>query len=164
MPNPITHLHELLKAHGINFATGVPCGAQEDIIYNLAHDTEIIHVVATRESEAIGIAAGAYLGGRKPIVYMQNSGLFGSSNDVASLLMVYEIPVLLSVTWRGCEGEDTPQHVITGAATLSLLESLGVPHRVLEKDNIDGTLSFLFSEMENMSIPTVMLIKKGWHE
>src|SRR3989344_437279 len=142
-------LHRTLRRYGIDFATGVPCGAQKEIIYNLMSDPDILHVPATREAEAIGTSAGAYLAGKRPIVYMQNSGLFDSSNDIASLLMCYEIPYLLSVTWRGCPGEDTPQHVITGSATTSLLDSLGVSYEVLERDRIEKMLQKLFKRMED---------------
>lgn len=158
------NLHKILKTYEIDFATGVPCGSQKDIIYNLSNDPDILHIPATRESEAIGVAAGAYLAGRKPIIYMQNSGLFGSSNDIASLLVAYKIPVLLSVTWRGCPGEDTPQHIATGSATLSLLESLGVPYRVIERDRINEVVSDLFGKMRKENIPAAMLIQKDWFE
>jgi sulfopyruvate decarboxylase alpha subunit len=158
------HLHKVLKKYKINFATGVPCGEQKHIIYNLSHDPDILHIPATREAEAIGIAAGAYLSGKRPVVYMQNSGLFDSSNDIASLLIPYKIPVLLSVSWRGCPGEDAPQHLVTGKATKSLLDSIEIPYEILEKDNIDHIMSNLFELMEEKQIPVTMLIRRGWHK
>jgi sulfopyruvate decarboxylase subunit alpha len=44
---------------------------------------------ATREEEAVGIAAGLYLGGARPTVMMQSSGLGNSLNAIASLLVPY---------------------------------------------------------------------------
>src|SRR3989338_3640306 len=119
-------------------------------------DVDIYHVPATRESEAVGIAAGAYLAGINPVVYMQNSGLFDSSNDIASLLIPYKIPIFLSVTWRGCPGEGAPQHFVTGKATKSLLESIGIPYEILEKDNIDRVISSLFESMRKENTPVVL--------
>jgi len=150
-----------LKRYGIDFATGVPCGVQRLVIYNLSHDPDVYHLSATRESEAIGIAAGAYLAGKKPVVYMQNSGLFDCSNDISSLLIQYRIPVLLSVSWRGCPGEDAPQHFVTGKATMPLLDSIGVPHQVVEKENIEEVVSNAFKSMEEKQIPATILIKRG---
>lgn len=158
------YLHRLFKEYGIDFATGVPCGAQEYIIENLMGDPDITHIPATSESEAIGIAAGAYLTGRNPLVYMQNSGLFGSSNDIASLLLLYKIPIFLSVTWRGCPGENAPQHFVTGKATKSLLESIDVPYEILKKDNIDETVSSLFRRMGEERVPVALLIERGWYK
>ncbi|NHI91956.1 MAG: sulfopyruvate decarboxylase subunit alpha [Candidatus Lokiarchaeota archaeon] len=160
-------IHDVFKLHGIDFATGVPCGVQKNIIYNLINDPDIIHISATREAEAIGIAAGAYLAGKKPVVYMQNSGLFNCSNDIASLLIPYKIPIFLSITWRGCPGEDAPQHLITGKATISLLKSINIPYFVIEKSNrndIINKLSLLFEKMEINQVPVVILLKRGWNK
>ena len=107
-------LANLLKKKGFNFVTGIPCGVQKHIIRNFSQDKKIKHVQAVRESEAIGIAAGAVLSGKKSIVYMQNSGFFDSINDITSLLMTYKLPVLFLITWRGAPGEDAPQHLING--------------------------------------------------
>ena len=68
----------------------------------------------TREDAALGVAAGAYLGGRLPMVLMQNSGLGVSVNALGSLHILYEMPVLLLVTWRGYEGKDAPEHLVMG--------------------------------------------------
>jgi sulfopyruvate decarboxylase subunit alpha len=48
--------------------------------------------VATREEEAFGIAAGLYLGGARPTVMLQSSGLGNSLNAITSLLLPYKIP------------------------------------------------------------------------
>jgi len=162
--NPLADkFYDVLKSYGVDFATGVPCGALKDIIYNLMHDEKITHVPATKESEAVGIAAGAYLAGKRPVAYMQNSGLFNCSNDIASLLVPYKIPVLLTVTWRGTEGEDAPQHLVTGKATCSLLDSLGVSYSVLKKENIEDVISASFRVLDEKSLPAVVLVKRRWY-
>jgi phosphonopyruvate decarboxylase len=53
--------------------------------------------------------SGAYLGGKRPLVVMQNSGLGVSLNALGSLHILYELPVLLLVTWRGYQGKDAPE-------------------------------------------------------
>lgn len=154
--------HIVLKSYGVDFATGVPCGVIRHFIQNFSQDTDITHISATRESEAIGIATGAYLTGRKPVVYMQNSGLFNSSNDIASLLIPYRIPLLFLVSWRGAPGEDAPQHFVTGRNTMPLLDSLEIPYRLLDKEKIDEVLSQLFEYMEGQQLPAVVLVRRGW--
>jgi len=151
----------LLKDGGVDFATGVPCGVQKYIISNLSNDPNIIYTPATRESEAIGIAAGAALAGRKPVVYMQNSGLLNSINDVTSLLIAYRIPVLLSVSWRGAPGEDAPQHFVSGKATIKILDALGLPAQILTKENMKSVVSSSIKLMEEKQTPVVILIVRG---
>lgn len=104
------------------------------------------------------------MSGRTPVVYMQNSGLFGSSNEIASLLLAYDIPLLLSVTWRGCPGENTPQHQITGSATKDLLDSLGVPFRIIDEDNTGEILADLFARIRDEQVTAALLIPRRWYQ
>lgn len=155
-------LHLLFRDLGVNFATGVPCGVLRNIIANLINDQRVFHVPVNRESEAVGFAAGAYLAGKTPLVYMQNSGLFASSNDIASLLIPYKIPVFFVVTYRGCEGEDAIQHLVTGGATENLLNSFNLPYEVYENQDLNVLIRQMFLKMSSTSLPIVLLLKRGW--
>ena len=64
-----------------------------------------INVIATREDEALAICAGAWLAGKSPIAYMQNSGLGNSIDVITSLLVPYKIKFPVLVKHR-----DSPQH------------------------------------------------------
>jgi len=155
-------IHRLFLELGVNFATGVPCGVLKHIIANFNNDAEILHVPANRESEAIGIAAGAYLAGKTPIVYMQNSGLFAASNDIASLLIPYEMPIFFVVSYRGCEGEDAIQHLATGRATEALLQSFGLPFVIFGEHDLTILVKSMFRDMCKSKLPTVLLLRRGW--
>ncbi|MBU6231226.1 MAG: hypothetical protein KGI50_05700 [Patescibacteria group bacterium] len=158
-------LHRFLMESGFDFATGVPCGVLKHIIANLVGDKRVCHVPANRESEAIGLAAGAYLAGKKPLVYMQNSGLFAASNDIASLLVPYGIPALMLISYRGCEGEDAVQHLTTGHATENLIRSFNLPYEVFDgrKRDINACVSVLIGLMTERELPAILLLKRGWY-
>ena len=156
-------LQQALVEAGINFATGVPCGVLRSIIDFLVCDEHIQHVTVSRESEAIGVATGAYLAGRRPIIYMQNSGLFAASNDISSLLMPYRVPLLMVVTLRGSEGEDAPQHLVNGRATTPLLASFGIPYTVYDAElDIHTVVLDLFEQAADVQLPAILLLKRGW--
>src|SRR5262245_37959566 len=125
MAFPAEGFVDALFAAGIDFVAGVPCSLVAPVIAELERRGR--YHAETREDAALGVAAGAYLGGRLPAVVMQNSGLGVSLNALASLHLLYEIPCLLLVTWRGFEGADAPEHLIMGAVTPGLLELLGIP-------------------------------------
>ena len=120
----------MLKSHGFNFYTGVPCTILKDIILCLSSDPDLPYIPATREDEAMGMATGAYLAGKQPVVMMQNSGLGSSINPLASLDILYRIPMLLLISWRGYQGKDAPEHLIMGEAMLKLLEAPGIPYQI----------------------------------
>jgi len=156
-------LHKVFRELGVNFASGVPCGVLRHIIKNFDDDEAVLHMIANRESEAVGLAAGAYFGGKIPVVYMQNSGLFSASNDIASLLVPYKMPVFFVVSYRGCEGEDAVQHLTTGWATERLLESFDLPFEVFGKQNLETLIRSMFETIRKAEVPTFLLLKRGWH-
>lgn len=157
-------LHGIFREFGINFATGVPCGVLRHIIKNFDDDSAISHVIVNRESEAVGIACGSYFGGKIPVVYMQNSGLFSASNDIASLLIPYRAPIFFVISYRGREGEDAIQHMVTGQATERLLESFSVPFDVFGNQDLQTIVRTLFAKMHRSELPAFLLLKRGWHK
>jgi sulfopyruvate decarboxylase subunit alpha len=85
-------------------------------------------ILAMREEEAFGIAAGLYLGGRRPAVMLQSSGLGNSLNAVTSLLIPYQIPALIVVSMRGDEGEWNSAQMPMGRAVRAILDAIGIGH------------------------------------
>jgi len=150
-----SELYEAVRlTFGFNFVTGLPCGELRDFIAQSSRDREVLHFPASNEREAIGISAGAWLAGEKPVVYMQNSGLFLSSNDIGSLLIACRIPIVMVVAWRGASGETATQHLVTGAATEPLLETFEIPysHELSPK-----TIEQLFQQMTEQQKPVCIL-------
>ena len=99
--NPSLAVYQGMKRAGINFATSVPCVNLQELLALVSGDPDIIHVPVTREEEGVGICAGAWMGGRRPALLMQNSGLGNSINALASLDMLYGIPLLMIISHRG---------------------------------------------------------------
>ena len=114
-----------LKALGFDFYTGVPCSFLKDLInYSI---NECNYIAAANEGDAVAIAAGAYLGGRKPVVLMQNSGLTNAISPLTSLTYPFKIPVLGFVSLRGEPGlHDEPQHELMGEITEKMLDLMQI--------------------------------------
>jgi phosphonopyruvate decarboxylase len=114
-------LLEALTADGYDFFTGVPDSGLRSFIDDLAGLPDDRHVIATSEGEAVGIAAGQYLGGGRPCVYMQNAGLGNAINPLTSLCIPYDIKPLLVIGHR----HTLPQHRVMGEVDEHLLEVIG---------------------------------------
>lgn len=151
----------MLKSHGFNLSTAVPCSILKDIILYLSSHSDIPYIPATREDEALGIATGAHLAGRRPIVLMQNSGLGSAINPLASLDMLYKIPMLLLISWRGYQGKDAPEHLIMGEVTIKLLEDIGIPVQVISKDDPEAAIWASIKSMEEKQIPAAAILRRG---
>ena len=116
------------RARGFGFYAGVPCSFLTPIINRVISDPALEYVGATSEGEAVAIAAGAWLAGKKTVVMCQNSGLGNAVNPLTSLSFPFRIPTLLVVTWRGQPGiHDEPQHELMGQITGRLLDAMRDP-------------------------------------
>src|SRR5262245_21518053 len=152
---------DALERHGLDFFAGVPCSIIEDLIAVLQAHPRLPYVAAVREDVAVGLAAGAYLGGKRPAVLMQNSGLGTSLNALASLALMYGLPSLLVVTWRGHGGRDAPEHILMGAISPPLLDLLGISHRVASVEALDADLAWAVAEMDTRMQPVALLVPPG---
>src|SRR5262245_60171423 len=151
----------LLERRGFNFFGGVPCSLIEDLIATLETHPRLRYVATPREDVAVGLAAGAWFAVRRPAVLMQNSGLGTSLNALASLSLMYGLPALLLVTWRGHQGKDAPEHILMGEISPSLLELLRIPHRVLAADSVDADLAWATATMDQAMQPVALLVPPG---
>lgn len=154
-----------LKAHGYNFFTGVACSYLTELINLISADSEVTYIAATNEGDAVGIAAGAYLGGNKPVVFMQNSGLGNAVNPITSLLDTFQIPILFLITHRGDPEQtaDQPQHALMGRIMLDVLDSMRVRHVPLtaHAQHLPELVKRVQSIIENDRQPCAFVIKKG---
>ena len=151
---------KLLKKDGFHFFTGVPCSLLGALLQNLSEDKEILYVPAAREDAAVGIAAGAALSGRRAAVLMQNSGLGYCLNALTSLNLIYRIPTLLLITYRGL-GPDAPEHLVMGKSCEGLLKQVGIPYVVPEKNELAKAYQKAKGWLEGEKKPFALLIKRG---
>jgi len=151
-----------LKQQGFSIASGVPCSYFKDLLTSLETDNEIKYIPATREDEAIGIVCGSYFGGKTGIVVMQNSGFAVIGDALTSLAQLYEIPMLILVSWRGLEPDkDSPEHSIMGEVTENVLEAYHIPYWELKETDWQRTLEIALSVMNEQSLPVCLIVKTG---
>lgn len=99
---------------------GVPDSLLKDFLKKV-DNSGVEHIVAANEAHAVGIAFGAILGGRKPVVYLQNSGLGNIINPLTSLCIPANIRPLLIVGHR----HTLPQHKVMGEVDYKMLQLIG---------------------------------------
>jgi sulfopyruvate decarboxylase subunit alpha len=152
---------DALERAGFDFFAGVPCSLLTGAIRLLDAEPRYGYLSAVREDAAIGAAAGAYLGGGKPVVFMQNSGLGVSINALASLNLLYELPVLLVISWRGEGGRDAPEHRLMGQVTDRLLDTIGVPHQLLDPARLDEQVAAAAARLDETRRPVALIVRRG---
>ena len=163
----------MIKAHefvdpalerGYSFWTGVPCSFLTPFINYVIQSPRLTYVGAASEGEAVGIAAGAHLAGRKTVVICQNSGLGNTVNPLTSLNYPFRIPTLLITTHRGAPGiKDEPQHELMGRITGQLLDVMGIPWEAFPDDSGEIVAALERSEksMRERKGPFAFIMAKG---
>lgn len=149
---------------GYQFWTGVPCSFLTPLINYVIEDPRLSYVGAASEGEAVGIAFGAHLAGRKTVVICQNSGLGNTVNPLTSLNYPFRIPTLLVVTHRGAPGvHDEPQHVLMGQVMTDLLSTLRIPWAPfpVRVDEVQGALDAADDYMTTERLPYALVMQQG---
>ena len=152
-----------LKGRGLNFFSGVPDSTFQNAYNVMVDDPDIRYVPAVREDVALGIASATYFTGGLGGVIMQNSGVGNLINPLTSFNLMYKIPALLIVGWRGYGGppNDAPEHWIMGEKTPQFFDLLDVPYEILEPDNLDTALDRLLAAIKERSAPGALLVRAG---
>ena len=148
---------EALKARGFDFFCGVADSTIASLISELGED----YLPATREDLAVGMASGALLAGRWPVVLMQNSGLGYCLNALTSLNLIYKIPLLLIVGYRGYQGKDAPEHLVMGAHCEALLREVGIPVFVPDAAGLADAIGKADAAMRERRVPAAIFIRPG---
>lgn len=93
-------LYSDFRRAGYDFIVGVPCSYLKDFIRDLEADPGMTYIPVVREDVALSIAVGAHMAGRKPLVYLQSSGVGHLVNPITSLLKPYGVSIHLLISLR----------------------------------------------------------------
>ena len=150
-------VEDFVKIINADFYTGVPDSQLKPLCnyFMVEHGIDPKHhIIAANEGNCAALAAGYHLAtGKVPVVYMQNSGEGNIINPVASLLndMVYAIPVIFVIGWRGEPGiHDEPQHIYQGEVTLKLLEDMDIKAFVIRQETTDSEVNEAMKEFKGL--------------
>ena len=130
MPVSLTNskmIYEALKACDVKIISALPETWLVHLIRLADDDPDTILVRIAKEEEAIGISAGAHLAGTNSALLMQNHGFLAAINPIVSLALLYKIPLLMLISYRGHMGEKDPWQTQGGLVTEPVLNALNIP-------------------------------------
>jgi phosphonopyruvate decarboxylase len=154
---------DLARARGFRCYAGVPCSFLTPFINYVIGDRELTYVSAANEGDAVAIAAGAWLGGRRAVAMMQNSGLGNAVSPLTSLANTFRIPLLVVCTHRGAPGvNDEPQHALMGTITERMFDTMQIPWATFprEQSAVASTLDAVDLYMASASLPYALIMQK----
>ena len=126
-------VREVLKRHKVDLVTYVPDNVLRPLIEGIHADPFFTAFACTREEEALGINAGAWMAGRRGILLMQTSGFATLPNVLASLSLPFSIAALMMVSQRGTLGEFNIGQSLVAQTMRPVLECLAIEHHMMTR-------------------------------
>lgn len=166
---------EELRKNAVTHVVGLPDNSSARLFDLLSESRGIALVPVTREGEAFALAAGLWIGGRKPVVLIQNTGFAESGDSFRGTITRMRVPLVCLITYRGYakmrdwqrgiadatpDAEILSRPYLDSAAliTEATLKAWGLPYGFLHGDGDVSVLSSAFSRVEKDQAPFGVLI------
>ncbi|MBR9865050.1 MAG: sulfopyruvate decarboxylase subunit alpha [Rhodobacteraceae bacterium] len=132
----------------IEFVTTVPCKQLAGVIDAVEESPDIFHIPSNKEDEGMGLCAGAFMGGKRPAIIMQNTAIGVTINTLATLIQYYRMPLPMLISYRGELREPVACQVEMAVHTKALLAQLNIPtyhfHKQSDVEELDNILQYTF--------------------
>ncbi len=124
-------IRTLLRRLAITHVVTVPdstIGQWDDAIAGTA-GVELVRVC--REGETWAVAAGLYLGGKRPLVMIQCTGLFESGDSLRNAVHDWKLPIPSLIGYRSYLNQETLPGDTCLVFTEPLLDAWQIPYRLV---------------------------------
>jgi sulfopyruvate decarboxylase subunit alpha len=151
----------LLTELGITHVVGVPDSTIGQWDTALASAKSIHLVRACREGEAWEIAAGLHLGGARPLVLIQCTGLFESGDAIRNVVHDWKLPIYAVVGYRSYLNQDTLPGDTCLVFTEPILDAWKIDYRLIKAPTQLDEIADHYRGCQRASTAGVALIAEG---
>jgi sulfopyruvate decarboxylase TPP-binding subunit len=157
---PAEVLHREISGLGVTHILTVPDTHQKSLLASLSVDDAFSYHVLSTEDEALCVNAGLWMGGKEPLVIIQNVGLFAAMNALRGVAMDLRVPTCMlvgqyarDVTVPVPENNNSAVRLIE-----SVLATLDVPCYVIDRADQVSMIPTAFARSREERRPVVALI------
>ncbi len=152
-------VRQVLKDNDIKLVAYVPDRVLTPLIKGVHADAFFTAFATTREEEAVGIVAGAWMGGLRGAVLMQTSGFATLPNVLASLAVPYQIPLIMVVSERGTLGEFNWGQSLVCRTMRPVLQSLAMEnHTITRLDELEFIVDRSIKQAVMTQAPVALIL------
>jgi sulfopyruvate decarboxylase subunit alpha len=112
----------------------LPDSLLKGVYETAAKDPDIKYIPVTNEAEGAAVAAGAWAGGKRSVMVMENSGLRVACEALSRLGLVNALPVAMLMGYRGDMGERIHWGLNHGITMEPLLQALRIPYLMIDRE------------------------------
>ena len=154
--HPVAILSEL-KKNKITHVVWLPDSETNFMYHQLTADPDVDLIPVCREGETMAVAAGLWLGGAKPVVLIQNTGVFESGDSIRGLGVDVNQPLVMLVGYRGWD-----RHGVTRDSAAKFIEHIlyawGINYYLVETDEDATRISEALQEADRTQKPVAVLV------
>jgi sulfopyruvate decarboxylase alpha subunit len=154
-------IHAALVQADIQLVASLPDDWLADLILLVREDPRFIHVPVAREEEIVGVCSGAFFAGVRAVGIMGAAGFLACPHELATLSLMYEIPLLLLVSLRGSIEDPRVYQVVQGRVTLPIMEALGIPYLVVEHADRIGVIASAYEHARVAKRPVAVCFTRA---
>ena len=143
---------------GITHAVGVPDNHSRVIFEMLAADPAVQVVPVCREGEAWAIASGIWVGGKCPVVIIQNTGFFESGDSLRGTAIEMGVPLVALLGYRGHHSLTQPNSDSAASFFEATLRAWNVPYQFLTEQNESNVFRAAFEQACAQRRPVAVLM------
>ena len=153
-------LLEEIKRQGITHVVGLPDNGTRALFEQLWADPDIEVVLVSREGEAFALASGLYLGGKHPLVLIQNTGFLEAGDAFRGTAYNMGIPLVMLIGYRGHKSMMPGALRVDTAATFfePTLKAWNIPYSILFTDQDAGQIAAAFEKAAETLLPVAVLL------
>jgi sulfopyruvate decarboxylase alpha subunit len=145
---------------GVKLVASLPDNWISELITHLESDARFLHVPVNREESAIGLCAGAYMGGQGSVALMGASGFMTCIYAITKINYSYEVPLLLLMTLRGSFGDHHKHHISNGLYLQPVLQAIDLPYTIVSRADELGAIGRAYRHSRTFSRPTAVLLAR----
>jgi sulfopyruvate decarboxylase TPP-binding subunit len=146
-----------LKKNNISHVVWLPDSETNFMFQLLTNEPTLDLVPVCREGETMAIAAGLWVGGKRPIVLIQNTGIFEAGDSTRGLGLDVNQPLVMLVGYRGWS-----RHGLTKDSAARFIEHIlhawGITYYLIETDEDADRISLAIEEADRTSKPVAVLV------
>lgn len=159
-PIPAEALYDAVLAAGVTDIVAVPDTHVRSLIALMRQRDEMRFIQTATEDEAITLAAGLIIGGRRPLVQIQHAGLYACVNHLRGVAIDGQFPMLFMIGLLNRDPERPPRENFDSMVRYAepLLDVFDVPYYLLDDPEDVGQIEAAMQQALERNGPVAVLI------
>ena len=151
---------DAIKAQGVTHVVGLADNLCRVLFESLQSEESIEVVHVSREGEAFAIASGLYIGGKKPLILIQNTGFLESGDAFRGTSWIMRIPQVMLIAYRGYRtlAPDVDRKDTVAEFTEPTLKAWNIPYKTMLGDDDIPMIERAFEIAEKSAKPAALLV------